>query len=177
MIFLSDLGGERRYMVINEKELEIQMRAELELMKEFSAQTEILRQCIAEKNWLKLEKNIESMNHISMEIDNCENLRNETYSRMKKKFGIGESVSFYMFTTKFKKDEQQILNDLYGQLKLEVIKIKTGMESLKKYIDSVSGTMEDFLSSLFPQRKGKIYGKDGHAEDLLHPPLILDKQL
>ena len=157
--------------------LEKLMKKELDLINRFSATEEKIKEILVKKDWMLLEKKIREMNALASRINDVEEKRNAVYQAMKLYCRDDEINSFYLFTAMFCPDRKEILVSLYRDLKVGVMKVKNITSRINTYVNTVVSTVDKVLDEVYPLRKGTIYDFSGSRSQVIHQPMVLDREL
>ena len=68
-----------------------------------------------------------------------------------------------------------VLNDAYRALRLSSMRARIENEALSYFVGDAATTLRQAIETLFPERKGKIYGKSGKANHANSAAMILDQ--
>lgn len=89
----------------------------------------------------------------------------------------GKTPHFYAMVSRLPEDERTELSELYRSVKDRALKVRIANESLLLYINEARATMDDFMKTAFPDRKGGVYSKQGKKVSSDMRSLILDQVL
>jgi hypothetical protein len=157
--------------------LEECIKKQLEAFRSFYIAEEKVKQQIISKSWTELNGEIAYLQQLAVEIDKIEQERNNIYNAMKLYCNDYSVSNFYAFTSKYCPEKSILLNSLYRELKVSVIKVKALTMRIDTYLSTITTTVTKVLEEAFPMRKGTIYDSKGVNKVASAPPLLLDRQL
>ena len=157
--------------------LEKLMKKEIDLIHRFSETEEKIKEILVKKDWLCLEKKLREINILASRINDTEEKRNDVYQAMKLYCRDDEVKSFYLFAAMFCPDRKDILVALYRELKVGVMKVKNITSRIDTYVTTVVSTVDKVLDEVYPLRKGTIYDVSGAKSQIIHQPMVLDREL
>ncbi len=153
------------------------MRKEIALVNRFSSVEEKIKEILIRKDWPSLEKKIREMNKLASRISEIEEERNSVYQAMRLYCRDDDVKSFYLFASMFCHDRKEILISLYRELKVGVMKVKNITSRIETYVNTVVSTVDKVLDEVYPHRKGTIYDVSGCRSQVIHQPMVLDREL
>jgi hypothetical protein len=159
------------------EKLECCLKEQINVFSGFYKTEEQIRECVVARDWEKLEKKLNFIKKQAYSMEKTEAERNAVYKAMRKKAGNVHDDDFCAFMDKYCPDKSSIMNSLYKELKLNVIKVKALNARLDAYLSTVTSAVSRILDEAFPIRKGTIYNSSGTKGSAISPPLVLDKQL
>ena len=166
-------------MTLNEyaENLEKCMLKQLELFKSFYDAEEKIKKNIMAKNWPELDRELTAIQKYAEKIDKTEAERNKIYQAMRIYCGGQPLESFYAFISRYCPEKSESLTQLYRELKVSVMRVKTLTMRIDAYLSTVTSAVKSVLDEAFPARKGTIYDSRGINRGVSDPPLVLDRQL
>jgi hypothetical protein len=88
--------------------------------------------------------------------------RAEAFARLAKEAGLdGEGAGFYHYAARLPPAEGQELSGLYRRIKMRTMEVRLANESLAEYLGEIQTLISGFLEAIFPDRKGRIYTRQG----------------
>ncbi len=159
------------------QELEDLMRKELDLIHLFSGIEEQIKVILVRKEWPLLEMKIREMKKLADSIAVVESRRDSAYQAMKLYCRDEEIRSFYLFIAMFCPERKEVLSTLYRELKTGVMKVKNTTIRIETYINTVVSTVDRVLDEVYPMRRGTIYDMSGSSRQVIHQPMVLDREL
>jgi hypothetical protein len=75
--------------------------------------------------------------------------------------GLREDESFYRLASRLPGGEGKELAGLYRNLKSETLRVRIANDNLLDYLGEAKATVNGFLEAAFPDRKGKVYSRQG----------------
>jgi hypothetical protein len=160
------------------EKLEYCLKEQIEAFAWFYKTEEEIRECVVAKDWEKLEKKLNFIKKQACSMEKTETERNAIYKAMQKKAGnVDNPDDFCAFMDRYCPDKSSVMNYLYKELRLNVVKVKALNARLDAYLSTVTSAVSMILDEAFPIRKGTIYNSSGAKGSAISPPLVLDKQL
>ena len=152
------------------------LKAEIEVLERLSSSHEEVRKAVCGREWTDFDKLITELNKLSEEFEILEKKRADAFLQFAGR-SLDEDMSFYNVITKMPHVLREEFSALYRQLKIFVLRIRLANESLMNYIIEAKATVDDFLSAAFPDRKGRLYTRNGtqHRPDMRS--MVLDRSL
>jgi hypothetical protein len=127
-----------------------------------------IRSAITGREWMVFEEHLSAMNAIESKMQSLESEREKLFSVFEtlvhqKSFSenLDAKGRFYSLVSLLPEKECNDLTSIYRSLKLEALRLKIANEALMTYLNEIKLTLNEFFSSAFPERCGKMYTKDG----------------
>jgi hypothetical protein len=120
---------------------------------------------VIKREWTDFEGLLAMMDRIGTELGELEEERKRVIGELaegpSKNGWEGENGSFYRLIAGLPEDERKELSGLYRELKMAGIRVRIANDNLLSYIAEVKATMTGFIEAAFPDRKGKVYSRNG----------------
>ena len=152
------------------------LKAEIAVLESLSRSHEEVRQAVCGRKWTDFEKLIGELNKLSAEFEALEIKRAEAFSQLARQTD-DEDMNFYNVIIKMPYLLRDEFSSLYRQLKVFVLRIRLANESLMNYIVEAKATVTDFLGAAFPDRKGRLYTRQGTEMEADMRSMVLDRSL
>jgi hypothetical protein len=161
---------ERSKQVLSEQDLcKKILLEETGLLKKVTVLQSLVREAVLGRQWTDFEAHIGAINVLSGQFEALEAKREELLSDLPAQLDIGDEKSrFYALAARFPVEERNEITEIYRNLKLETLKVRTANDALLGYLAEAKATMTGFLEAVFPDRSGRIYSKRGKqiAQDM-----------
>jgi hypothetical protein len=135
------------------------LRRETELLTEIGSLQKQVWETVLNRVWENFEGLMESLNVLGAEFQVLEQER----AGLMAEFGgqARESESFYRLVSHLPGPEGRDLAGLYRNLKSETLRVRIANDSLLDYLGEAKTTVTGFLEAAFPDRRGKVYSRQG----------------
>jgi small-conductance mechanosensitive channel len=153
--------------MIYEKCRDILLR-EFELIQNAVIIQENIRSAVTEREWMVFEDHLSAMNAIQSKMESLETEREKLFTVFEaivheKSFSenLDEKNRFNTLVNILPENQRNDLTSIYRSLKLEALKLRIANEALMTYLGEIKSTLNEFFTSAFPERFGKMYTKEG----------------
>jgi hypothetical protein len=136
------------------------LRQETELLTKIGALQKQVWETVFNRVWENFEGLMESLNVLGAEFGILEQEREKLMAEFAGDES-GEGGSFYRLVSRLPGAEGRELAGLYRTLKTEALRVQIAGDSLMNYIGQAKITVTGFLEAAFPERKGKVYSRQG----------------
>ncbi len=157
--------------------LKDEMLIEIQLMNRFFELEEKLQEAVKSKKWSELEKRLNALKKISLDIEMADKRRDRYFAALRSLLGVPLDRSFNEVVKFFEKETEDELIRIHTELKLGVLKVKSSTGRLGYLFRVLSDSMNEILTEIFPHRKGKIYSHDGKAKGYFEESFVVNKSL
>jgi hypothetical protein len=138
------------------------LQQEIMLLERISILPVMVRNAVVAREWTDFEGYMENLGVIGREFQILDAEREQVFTVFARKSGSNNTgVGFYSLIARFPEEERRELGNLYRKLKIDALKIGFANDSLTAYIGEARTTLQEFLEAAFPDRKGRIYSKQG----------------
>jgi hypothetical protein len=138
---------------------------ETELLGGIEAAQKQVWDAVINREWTDFEGLLAMMDRIGIELGELEEERKrvicELAGGLSKNGWEGENGSFYRLISGLPEAERKELTGCYRELKMAGIRVRIANDNLLSYIAEVKATMTGFIEAAFPDRKGKVYTRNG----------------
>jgi hypothetical protein len=138
---------------------------ETELLCGIEAAQKQVWDAVIKRQWTDFEDLLAMMDRIGTELEALEEERKQVIHELSggpsKNGWEGENGGFYRIVAMLPEAERKELTGLYRELKMAGIRVRIANDNLLSYIAEVKTTMSGFIEAAFPDRKGKVYSRNG----------------
>lgn len=136
------------------------------VQKEFS-------EAVQKRNWPGLEGSMARLDERFAEIRLVEAIRSEAEFRLREELGAqGTGIPSLLFLVP--EPSRSLLSDLHRQLRVAAMRVRLENGSIGDYARANRSLLGEVLRELFPDKKGKIYGRSGRAVEPGHDAILLN---
>jgi DNA polymerase elongation subunit (family B) len=138
------------------------LRQEIELLEKISVLQAQVKNAIINREWTDFENRFESLAAIGDKFEALDLERAQVFARLAEEVGLDdEEGPFYSCAARLPETERRELSELYRRIKMRTLELRLANESLTKYLSEVQAVVSGFLEAVFPDRKGRIYTRQG----------------
>jgi len=131
---------------------------------------------LRDRDWRGLQESMSLLEGISLRLSEIEGQRAKAEAELRAESGCAEE-SFYRLALLVPEPERTRLTDLYRRLKIGAMRARFENETAGEYAEGSKNLLGSVLEELFPEKKGKIYGRSGRAVQAGHDALVLNTAL
>lgn len=146
--------------------------SELEALIEAEAAQSLVNEAVKQRNWIDFNAAIEVVKSLAGRVEALEQKR----LALTPEAAGGGKERFYVFARRFSGEEQKTLCELYRSVKFEAAKLRFSAEALSAYLGESRALVSGLLEAVFPEKRGKIYGKSGVERSAGLGGIVLDKR-
>ncbi|MDR0761260.1 MAG: hypothetical protein LBF74_14310 [Treponema sp.] len=142
------------------------LERERELVTKIAGMQTMIRKAVLNRQWVDFETRMAALEQIGAQFEDLDQERIRIFASISGKHGE-DAVGFYALASRFPPDERQAITGVYRSLKTETRKVRLESGALMNYLNEASLVVTGFLEAAFPDRKGKIYSRNGaqvHAD-------------
>lgn len=156
---------------------------EIEVLEKIAPLQNRLRELVIGRKWVEFEVLLETIAAMSAGFQTLEAERAELFKQFAAEIlglaeaeGSGNEQSrFYAVAARLPEPERGQITGLYRRLKMEVIAIKLANDNLTSYIKETKTAISGLLERAYPDRKGKIYSRNGAAREADMKSVLLNE--
>ena len=131
---------------------------EIEVLEKIPPLQNMIRDAVIKREWADYELLMQSLGEIGIQFEVLEKEREAMFSNLQ----MGnESESFYAWTARLPKREQEEISGLYRKLKMITLQIKIANDTLMEYLREAKTAVSGLLERAYPDRRGKMYSRKG----------------
>lgn len=140
------------------------MEAEAEALDGYVEGQKDFAQAIRDRDWPRLQACMSRLQGLAEEIARIEADRAEAEAALRAELGCDEA-GFYRLAFHVSEPERSLLADLYRRLKIAAMRARLETASSGEYAAGSRELLGAVLEELFPEKKGRIYGRTGRARE------------
>jgi hypothetical protein len=154
------------------------LRQEIELLEKIRILQDQVKNAIINREWTDFEHYMGSLAAIGDEFEALDLERKTLFTGFAKKLGFNnEGVGFYSFAARLPETQRRELSELYRRIKIQTMGVRFANDSLTDYLNETQAVVSGFLEALFPDRKGKIYTRQGTQASPDMRSMVLNQSL
>jgi hypothetical protein len=128
---------------------------------------------LRERDWQALQACMNRLEEITSRLAEVEKTRAAAETVLREGCGCCEA-GFYHLALYVPEPERTALTDNYRKLKLSAMRARFENKSAGEYAKGSSELLGSVLEELFPEKKGRIYGRSGRPVMAGHDALVLN---
>ncbi|MDR1948018.1 MAG: hypothetical protein LBQ38_01360 [Spirochaetaceae bacterium] len=128
-----------------------------------------VKKAVLNREWVDFEAAMAKLARIGGEFEALDAERLALFEN-----GEGQN-GFYALAARLPGAERAELSGLYRELKMDVTRIKLENDALMAYLNEARIVVAGFLELIFPERKGRLYSRQGTKVEADMRSLILNK--
>jgi hypothetical protein len=152
--------------------LEHLMKEEAEALEALSALEDNLRRQVMTHDWTNLDGRLREVHALGEKASQAEQLRAVVYQKIKRSCQAGPEENFQEILCRVPVEERGSLSELHRRTRLAVEKVKCLTQTLDAYISSSVHTMDRILEEIFPDRRNRIYTRQGEIIGASRPLVV-----
>jgi hypothetical protein len=130
------------------------------------------------REWTDFETFLTAIGRNAAELESLEDERKAVFGKISGVSGLSDDeTGFYRLIAPLPPDEQKKLTTKYRELRMAVLRVRINNENLLAYIAGIRGLMSAFIESAFPDRKGRVYSRDGAVTPQDMRCMVLNRSL
>ncbi|MDR0689370.1 MAG: flagellar export chaperone FlgN [Spirochaetaceae bacterium] len=138
------------------------LKGEIEILEKISFLQDSVRSTVMNRDWTDFESLLGSLQKYGGQFEALEAERVRFFAALGERApGIDEKTGFYAFAARLPEAERTELTAAYRKLKTETLRMRLHNNSLMEYLNEARTTVAAFLEALFPDRKGRLYSRQG----------------
>jgi hypothetical protein len=149
------------------------LRKEIELLEKIPALQTLIRDAVINREWADYEGCLEAIGRIGADFEVLETERNKLFAALAPE-DTDEKDRFYAMSARLPECERNKLTALYRRLKLQTLQIRLANDTLMDYIRETKNVISGMLESAYPDRKGKIYSRNGSEREADMKSVVLN---
>ena len=126
------------------------------------------------RDWPKLEVSIKMAGAYATMVSAAEFGREEAWKALLAKLGLPADSSVFRVSLAVSMEYRSLLTDAYRALRLAAMRARIENEALSEFVGTSASTLNEAIEALYPERKGKIYGRTGRTRKNPAGAMILD---
>lgn len=134
-------------------------------------------QAVRSRDWPALEKSLERAAGAAEAVSAAEALRSDAWHRFLDDMRLPVDSTVFRASLSLPLEYRTALNDAYRGLRLSAMRARIENEALSGFVGNAASTLRLAMEAIFPERKGRIYGKTGRPHHATSGAMILDTAL
>jgi len=133
------------------------------LVKEIGGLQDLVYNTVVGRDWTDFEVQFNSLEEMGEDLALLESERERIFSECLNDAAPGADASsrFYAYAARLPVEQRKEITEVYRNLKMETIRVRSAGETLMGYIAGARATMTGFFEAAFPERAGKTYSPYG----------------
>jgi flagellar biosynthesis/type III secretory pathway chaperone len=154
------------------------LKQEIELLEQIRTLQDQVKNAVTNRQWTDFEAHLGSLAAIGDEFEALDLERIEIFTNYAKQLGFNnEGVGFYSFAARLPEAERRELSELYRRIKMKTLEVRFTNDSLTDYLNETQAVVSGFLEEVFPDRRGKIYTRQGTQSSPDMRSMVLNQSL
>ena len=129
------------------------------------------------RDWPTLQKALERAVASAELVAMREAARHDAWSAFLDDIGEAPDATVFRASLALPLEYRSVLNDTYRALRLSALRARVENDALSGFVGEASSTLRQAIETLFPDRKGRMYGRSGKPQSVRSGALILDTAL
>ncbi|HOX12785.1 MAG TPA: hypothetical protein P5117_02605 [Spirochaetia bacterium] len=146
-------------------------------LEKYLEERKVLSDAIRRRDWSALQDVLLRIEGIALLAEATERNRSALWEEILADNGLPSDSSVYRLALGVPEPERSMLSDAYRRLKVAALRARVENEALGEYVGETAGTIRSVVEELYPDQKGRIYGRSGHAVAAGVRPIVLDTAL
>ncbi len=163
-----DVYGEKINMLLLE---------EAKLLSVILEKQRAIRNCVNNKEWVRLEQGLEDISNLSSSFQELEKRREQYFAEAASLAGIPGEQSLYIFSRIFSPRLREDILRNFRSIRQELVISRIENNSLNRYIASATALLKGLFEDVVPQRRNKIYSRRGTIAAREPDSLIFNQSL
>ncbi|MBN2874129.1 MAG: hypothetical protein JXM71_03450 [Spirochaetales bacterium] len=143
----------------------------------FVAEQRAVSGAVRARDWPGLEQALERATQAAEAVAEAEERRLEAWESFLHDLGQPLDSTIFRASLALPVEYRTMLNDSYRMLRLSAMRARIENEALSGFVGGAASTLRLAMETLFPERKGHIYGRSGRPNSAKAGALILDTAL
>jgi len=136
-----------------------------------------IAQAVRSRDWPALEKALERAAAVAETVSAAEALRADAWCDLLGETGLPCDATVFRASLSLPLEYRAMLNDAYRALRLSAMRARIENDALSGFVGSAASTLRLAMEAIFPERKGRMYGKTGRPHHADSAAMILDTAL
>jgi hypothetical protein len=138
------------------------LEQEIELLEKISVLQVQVQNAIINRDWTDFEGLFGSLAAIGDKFESLDLKRVEIFARFASEVGLKNTgAGFYSYVARLPEAERQELSELYRCIKMRTVKVRLANDAITDYLSETQAVVSGFLEAVFPDRRGRIYSRQG----------------
>ncbi len=146
-------------------------------LEKYLEERKVLSDSIRRRDWPALQDVLLRIEGIALLAEATERNRSALWDEILAESGLPADSSVYRLALGVPEPERSMLSDSYRRLKVAALRARVENEALGEYVGETAGTIRSVVEELYPDQKGRLYGRTGRAVSAGARPIVLDTAL
>ena len=133
-------------------------------LEKYLEERKVLSDAIRRRDWSALQDVLLRIEGIALLAEATERNRSALWEEILADNGLPSDSSVYRLALGVPEPERSMLSDAYRRLKVAALRARVENEALGEYVGETAGTIRSVVEELYPEQKGRIYGRSGYAD-------------
>ena len=129
------------------------------------------------RDWTALERSLDLAGAAADTVQDAERERREAWFDFLCESGLPDDSTVFRASLALPIEYRAPLNDAYRALRLSAMRARIENDALSGFVGSAADTLRNAMETVFPERRGRIYGRSGRATHAEIGALVLDTAL
>ncbi|HTX71605.1 MAG TPA: flagellar export chaperone FlgN [Rectinemataceae bacterium] len=152
------------------------MATEIACFEAYIASQRAFNSALRDRDWVALQTAMELLDEISSSLAERESARAEAFERLRAELNC-EASGLYRLALLVAEPSRSELTDLYRRLKIAAMRAKFENASASDFAAGNRDLLRAVLEELFPEKRGRIYGRSGRTVQPGLDSLVLNTAL
>lgn len=149
------------------------MEDEIQCLEGYVEVQKAFADALAERDWQALQSCMNRLDEIARRLGELEKIRAAVEAEIRSEYGCCDQ-GLYHLALFIPEPERTSLTDIYRKLKVSAMRARFENRASGEYAKGSSELLGSVLEELFPEKRGKIYGRSGRAVTAGHDALVLN---
>ncbi|PKL08377.1 MAG: hypothetical protein CVV51_09280 [Spirochaetae bacterium HGW-Spirochaetae-7] len=132
---------------------------------------------VRSRDWPRLEQALERAAAAAESVSFAETSRAEAWAAFLDDLDQAPDTTVFRASLSLPVEYRSTLNDAYRALRFSAMRARIENDALSGFVGSAATTLRQAVETLFPDRKGRLYGKTGKPHHAVTGAMILDRAL
>lgn len=134
-------------------------------------------QAVRARDWPALERSLELAAAEAEAVSLAEVQRIKSWHAFLDDAGLPYDCTVFRASLALPVECRSSLNDAYRGLRMSAMRARIENDALSGFVGSAASLLRQAMETVFPERKGRIYGKTGRPQHAESGAMILDRAL
>lgn len=150
---------------VNYMDLQKNMAQHVQIFESVIKTNNLFRQSIIEKDWSSVNKNIDQLNELSLEVNKLDTKRVDILITIAQTLNSKENENLLSIIHKAPHDlHDQLIVEFY-KLKSAIIQVQGVFKGLNRFVEHKKDLSKEIIDILVKDAKGNVYSKPGRRDD------------
>lgn len=129
------------------------------------------------RDWQRLQAALDGAQASAALVASAEAARKAAWDEFLADIGERPGATVYRASLALPVDYRAALNDAYRVLRLSALRARVENDALSGFVGEAAASLRAAIETLFPDRKGRIYGRSGRPQSAKGGAMVLDTAL